>query len=66
MKMISKRMVLVGQFGGGARPYNQEKPKKMILGVLASGFQCLCFGIACSGIAGVVSWGFYARMICPC
>jgi len=37
MKMISKRMVLVGQFGGGVRPYNQEKAKKMILGGLVWG-----------------------------
>jgi len=37
MKMISERKVLVGQFGGGARPYNQEKAKKMILGGLPWG-----------------------------
>jgi hypothetical protein len=31
MKMISKRKVLVGQFGDGARPYSQKKAKKEIL-----------------------------------
>jgi hypothetical protein len=30
MKMTSERKVLVGQFGGGTRPYNQVKAKKII------------------------------------
>ena len=34
MKMISKRRVLVGQFGGGARPYSQSQENTVGIPVL--------------------------------